>query len=92
MIQHFSFSVNSKYEKRWKHLTNTNDVLYDILNGIKVVKSYSMEEKEINRFKKANVKLKDVDIYTEKFWATFMPLINLLFGFIQVVVYYFVKF
>lgn len=89
-VRYLGNLINSKYEKRWKHLTNTNDVLYDILNGIKVVKSYSMEEKEIKRFKKANLKLKDVDIYTEKFWATFMPLINLLFGFIQVVVYYYV--
>lgn len=87
-VRYLGNLINSKYEKRWKHLSNTNDVLYDILSGIKVVKTYGMEEKEIKRFKTANLKLKDVDIYTEKFWATFIPIINFLFGIIQVIVYY----
>lgn len=41
-----------RYDKRWKQLSKTNNVLHDILGGIKVVKSYSQEEKEIQHFKK----------------------------------------
>lgn len=82
--------INIKYEKRWKHLTNTNDTLHDIINGIKVVKSYGMEQKEIERFKKSNIKLMSIDIDTEKFWSTFTPVLDFLFGLIQVLIYYYV--
>ncbi len=82
--------IGSKYQKRWKYLSGANNVLHDILSGMKVVKTYGMEEKEIKRFKEANYKLKNIDCYTEQFWSTFTPIINLLFGFSQIIIYLFV--
>lgn len=84
--------IGSKYQKRWKYLSNTNTVLHDILSGIKVVKTYGMEEKEIERFKDANKKLKNIDIYTETFWSIFTPIINFLFGLSQIIIYMYIGF
>ncbi len=82
--------ISSKYHKRWKYISGANNVLHDILSGMKVVKTYGMEEKEVKRFKEANYQLKNVDCYTEQFWSTFTPIINLLFGFSQIVIYLFI--
>ena len=82
--------IHIKYQRRWKYLKNTNDVLHDILSGIKVVKTYGMEDKEVQRFKKANLKLKKIDIGAESFWSTYYPLINFIFGFTQILIYYFI--
>ncbi len=82
--------INSKYQKRWKYLSKTNGVLHDILSGIKVVKTFGMEEKEIARFKKANEDLKNIDIYTEQYWSTWVPIINGIFIISQIIIYLYV--
>lgn len=42
--------------KAWILGTRTGYLLHDILNGIRVVKCFGQEEKEINRFKESSVK------------------------------------
>lgn len=82
--------TGSKYEKRWKYFSGTNNTLHDILSGIKVVKTYGMEDKEVNRFKKANADLKNIDIATERFWSIFTPIIFFLLSLGQIIIYYYV--
>lgn len=69
-----------KYDVRWKNLSKANNTLHDILNGVKVVKTYSQEEKEITHFKKASNRLRNSNYQAEKAWVTIMPFIFFLIG------------
>ena len=77
-----------RYDKRWKQLSKTNNVLHDILSGIKVVKSYSKEEKEIRHFKDENKKLREYDYQAEKSWLMIMPIVMFLVGSGEILIIY----
>ncbi|MCI5745122.1 MAG: ATP-binding cassette domain-containing protein [Erysipelotrichaceae bacterium] len=83
--------IGIKYQKNWKYVSSSNNTLHDILSGIKVVKTYGTENKEVERFNKASKDVKDINTYTEKFWSTYTPIINFIFGFSQVIIYYFIS-
>lgn len=84
-----SKKIRAKYELNWKYTSASNDTLHDILNGIKVVKTFSKEKKEINRFKKTVEKAKDNSIVAEKFWATLMPIVWIFTALIDVIAMYY---
>ena len=79
--------IRTKYDIRWKYLSGTNNVLHDIINGIKIVKIYGKEKKEVARFKKENEKLKKIDVKVELFWATIMPSISIFTEIIFAIIY-----
>ena len=82
-------TIGAKYELNWKYTSNANDTLHDILNGIKVVKTFSKEQKEIKRFKQSVLKAKDNSLIAEKFWATLMPITWILTALIDVIAIYY---
>lgn len=82
-------TIGAKYELNWKYTSNANDTLHDILNGIKVVKTFSKEQKEIKRFKQSVLKAKDNSLIAEKFWATLMPITWILTALIDVIAMYY---
>ena len=82
-------TIGTKYELNWKYTSNANDTLHDILNGIKVVKTFSKEQKEIKRFKQSVLKAKDNSLIAEKFWATLMPITWILTALIDVIAMYY---
>ena len=84
-----SKKIGAKYELNWKYTSNSNDVLHDILNGIKVVKTFSKEEKETNRFKETVKKARDNSVIAEKFWATLMPITWVFTALVDVIAMYY---
>ncbi len=73
-----------KWDKNWIYFSKANTTLHDLLNGIKVIKTYSKEEKEINHFKAVNYQLKEYTYDAEKTWHTLNPLFWFIFGIGQV--------
>lgn len=53
-------------------------MLQDILSGIRVVKTFGTEEKEIERYKAVCGSYKNLCIGNEVFWNTIQPLIRIL--------------
>ena len=84
-------AIRKKGNIRWKYYSLSNDNLCQTLEGIKVVKTYSSEEKEINKFKFYNQKLMSSSINVELLFARLRPLIAFLFATVQILVYYFVS-
>ena len=84
-----SRKIGAKYELNWKFTSASNDTLHDILNGIKVVKTFSKEDKEIARFKETVYKSKVNSIVTEQFWSTIMPITWLFTALIDVISMYY---
>jgi ATP-binding cassette, subfamily B, bacterial len=59
----------------WSQMTN---ILADTIPGIRVVKAFSQEAREIQRFEAANQRIVDVNNRTNRLWTSFWPLVALL--------------
>jgi ATP-binding cassette, subfamily B, bacterial len=59
----------------WSHL---NNILADTIPGIRVVKAFSQEAREIERFQRANQRVVDVNNRNNRLWTSFWPLVVLL--------------
>ncbi len=68
------------YHNQWKISDKANSILHDILSGIRVVKSFGMEKKEVNRFSKASKNLSNITASNEKRYNTIFPFLNFVMG------------
>jgi ATP-binding cassette, subfamily B, bacterial len=59
----------------WSQMTN---ILADTIPGIRVVKAFSQEEREIQRFAAANQRIVEVNNRVNALWTSFWPLVALL--------------
>ena len=59
----------------WSQMTN---ILADTIPGIRVVKAFSQEAREIQRFERANQRIVEVNNRTNRLWTSFWPLVALL--------------
>jgi ATP-binding cassette subfamily B protein len=77
------------YRKLWELSSRSNSVLQDILSGIRVVKSFGTEKKEVARYKEICSQYRDTSIRNELFWATFYPLLHMLtfVGYLVILLY-----
>ena len=69
-----------RYEKQWRLFSRSNSILHDIISGIRVVKAFGAEAREIGRFAAVNRDLAAVSARNERMWAKLFPLLNLLIG------------
>lgn len=61
------------YTKVWKFSTKHSETLHDILNGIRVVKSYGSEAKEIARYEDCSSQWAKACVRAETMWYLTMP-------------------
>ncbi len=59
----------------WSQMTN---ILADTIPGIRVVKAFSQEGREIERFERANQRIVEVNNRTNRLWTSFWPLVAML--------------
>lgn len=72
----FRHSTRLRYHKQWRVDSKATSILHDIIKGIRVVKSFGNEEREIEKFSKYSKKLADVAASNEKYWAVTFPLVG----------------
>ncbi|HEY4107338.1 MAG TPA: ABC transporter transmembrane domain-containing protein, partial [Polyangiaceae bacterium] len=61
--------------RAWAQMTN---ILSDTIPGIRVVKAFSAERREIARFERANAKIVEINNRVNTLWTSFWPLVALL--------------
>jgi ATP-binding cassette, subfamily B, bacterial len=61
--------------RAWAQMTN---ILSDTIPGIRVVKAFSAERREIARFERANAKIVTINNRVNTLWTSFWPLVALL--------------
>ena len=54
--------------------------LQDVISGIRVVKSFGCENREVKRFSELSDELAEINSRNEAFWAIFFPIITLVMG------------
>lgn len=73
VIKKLNNIMKVNYTRVWKYSTNHSELLHDILNGIKVVKTYGTEERENERYTECSKKLVRANIHAETVWYLTMP-------------------
>jgi ATP-binding cassette subfamily B protein len=76
----FWHRIHLMFHGQWRVWDKANSMLQDILSGIKVVKTFGQEDREIKRFKKASKDFADITARNEKAWNTLFPGLGFLLG------------
>lgn len=69
-------------------IDKVNLIFREILNGIPVIRSFSNEKYEEERFDEANKKLKKINLFVDRIMTTMMPTMTLIMNFICVLIVY----
>lgn len=68
------------FHRQWTMNSKANAILHDTFSGIRVVKAFGMEKREIKRYDDATIAERDTQIRAETFFAKFQPIVNFLMG------------
>ena len=69
-------------------IDKVNLIFREILNGIPVIRSFSNEKYEEERFDEANEKLKKINLFVDRIMTTMMPTMTFIMNFICVLIVY----
>lgn len=79
-IYKFWAYIRVRYDKQWRCESRVNSVLHDIVQGIRVIKAFGTEKREISKFDAICKRLRDVSASNEHFWALVFPYLSFLMG------------
>lgn len=80
LISRFWKYIHVRYEKQWRFDSRSNSILHDIVKGIRVVKTFGSEEREITKFDKTCAELARISESNEHLWALTFPFLTFLMG------------
>jgi len=76
----FWHRIRTIYHKQWLKSDDLSSSLQDIIAGMRIVKSFGTEEREIQRFTKKTKEFAKICRHNETFWAIFFPILTFLLG------------
>jgi ATP-binding cassette subfamily B protein len=77
LIYRHGESLNSRFIRAWRKWSRVTDVLSDTIPGIRVVKAFNQESREITRFGVRNDDVTDEANEIHKMWTRFWPMLML---------------
>lgn len=83
------YRVHPYFVKVFRQYDHLNQTVQEVINGVRVVKSFVREEKEIDRFKEASEQIKQVFMKSEKLIALNSPIMQIAVYSSLLVVYWF---
>lgn len=89
ILRKFMRKIHIMYHTQWRLWDKAGSLLQDILSGIRVVKSFGTEAREVERFRKISRRLADKTRNNETFWNTVFPLISFFLGIGQFFILYY---
>ncbi len=88
-ISRFWKFIHLRYEKQWRCDSRSNSVLHDIVRGIRVVKTFGTEEREVRKFERICRRLAEISASNERTWACVFPFLSFFMGIGEFFVLYF---
>ncbi len=88
-IKNFWKFIRLRYEKQWRCSSRSDSVLHDIVKGIRVVKTFGSEEREIKKFDSICLRLAQISASNEQLWAKVFPFLTFFMGIGEFLVLYF---
>ena len=89
VLNNFWRFIFKRYNKQWTLDARSNSILHDIIKGIRVVKTFGNEDREIAKFDRSCKVLADVSSDNEKLWTKLFPPLGFLIGTGEFLVLYF---
>lgn len=81
--------IRRMYHRQWRMNARANTVLHDIFSGMRVVKTYGTEAREIDRYDKAIDQERRIQIRNEVFFGKIQPILSFLMGIGQYVLLFY---
>jgi ATP-binding cassette subfamily B protein len=78
LIQIVRNRMRNGFEQVYRIWSEVTNVLADAIPGIRVIKAFAQEQREIERFRTANTHNLEVNIRVNKVWALFTPTVTVL--------------
>lgn len=78
LIRLFHRKEMRMWRQQWRFNDKVNNRLQDVISGIRVVKSFGQEQREVERFNDYNDRLMKLQRRNELFWATLYPIVTYL--------------
>lgn len=66
--------IRRLYRKRWRVFDKANSYLHDVLSGIRVVKTFGKEDREIKKFRDYNAEYAQASFRAEKVYSVLTPI------------------
>ena len=88
-IYKFWATIRIRYNRQWRCESRVNSVLHDIVKGIRVIKSFGTEKREVEKFDGLCKRLCKVCVNNEQFWAKIFPYLMFIMGLGEILVLYF---
>ena len=76
----FGKRLSSLWLRAWHDRARLSDTISDNLSGVKVVRAFVQEQREVRRFAGHSSELSDASIRVEKAWLTMLPILNFVTG------------
>ena len=76
----FQRFLYARFERQWRKSSRVSSILHDIIKGIRTVKSFGNEKREIEKYSKANRDLAEIRSDNEVLWGTMFPSMGFLIG------------
>lgn len=80
VVWQFATKVRPRYRIIQQQMAQITTVLQEVISGVRVVRAYAQEEREIQRFRRENWRYLDLNIKTVRLWAFYFPLMTFLGG------------
>ena len=76
------------FRRVWHRWSKLHSVMSDSLQGLRVVKAFAQEDKEIGRFERRSRDLYQASMHAEQTWATMLPIMWFVLSSGQLIVWY----
>jgi len=76
------------FRRVWHRWSKLHSVMSDSLQGLRVVKAFAQEDKEIGRFQRRSTDLAQASMHAEQTWATLLPIMWFVLTSGQYIVWY----
>ena len=80
MLNLFMSFIRAKFERQWRRSSRVSSILHDIIKGIRTVKSFGNEKREIEKFSQANKDLAIIQSQNELLWGMLFEPVRFLTG------------
>ncbi|MCL2189492.1 MAG: ABC transporter ATP-binding protein/permease [Defluviitaleaceae bacterium] len=80
LLRRFWGMMMARFERHWRWGSRCNSILHDIIKGIRTVKAFGNEEKEIKKFSSATHRHAKIGEENEVLWSILFPPIGFFMG------------
>ena len=80
LLRSFDNFIRARFEREWRRSSKVSSILHDIIKGIRTVKAFGNEKREIDKFSAATRELATISSKNEALWGVLFHPLRFLIG------------